>query len=135
MSKNSELSEFGSFVRAKRIEKKLTLGEMAERIGVSSARLSTVEVHGSGFPIEWIKPVADFLELTGSERLELEAIHASKALDSIAMGEPTFLEVLRALNKNRARLGENELRKIRQEIETLAGNLPPEQEQGNAAIP
>ena len=47
------LTPFGQIVRKKRIDKFLTLKEMADALGVSSAFLSAVEMGRKAIPDDW----------------------------------------------------------------------------------
>ena len=73
------LTPFGQFVRKKRIEKFISLKEMAVAIGVSSAFLSGIEMGRKSIPEDAVSKISDFLELSYLENKEfLETVEVSK---------------------------------------------------------
>lgn len=65
------LTPFGQFVRKKRIDKFITLKDMAEELGVSSAFLSAVEMGKKRVPEDWTSKISTYLELSSDEKKEL----------------------------------------------------------------
>lgn len=75
------LTPFGQFIRKKRIEKYISLKDMADALGVSSAFLSGMEMGRKSIPEDSIPKISDFLHLSPSEKKEL--------LDSIELSKRT----------------------------------------------
>lgn len=65
------LTPFGQFVRKKRIDKFITLKEMADYLQVSSAFLSGVEMGRKAVPEDWAQKLSTYLELPPEENEEL----------------------------------------------------------------
>lgn len=89
------LTPFGQIVRKKRIDKFLTLKEMADALGVSSAFLSAVEMGRKAIPDDWGLKISDYLDLSAEEKKELfEAVEVSKKTIKIDLGglSPKFRE-------------------------------------------
>lgn len=66
-----KLTPFGKLVRRHRIEKEISLGEMSNRIGVSSAFASAVETGTKRIPNDYASKVSKALGLNRDETAEL----------------------------------------------------------------
>ena len=66
------LSEFGRYVRIKRIEKSVLLYEMADALDVSPAMLSAVETGRKNLPASWRETIVTFLNLDSNEQDKLD---------------------------------------------------------------
>lgn len=69
-----EISEFGKFIRTKRLLLEMTLGEMADALDVSSSYLSSVEVGRKPVPKEWAEKITKILQLNKSETEKLKIL-------------------------------------------------------------
>ncbi|MFI3228764.1 MAG: helix-turn-helix transcriptional regulator [Bacillota bacterium] len=65
-------TEFGAFVKTMRIERKENLRQMAEKLGVSSAFLSAVEVGKKTAPKDLADRIAKLYDLSLSQANELK---------------------------------------------------------------
>ena len=72
------LTAFGKFCRKLRIEHEENLKDMAEKLGVTAAYLSAVEVGKRNIPAEWFNAISNIYELSANEQQDLqEAIDSS----------------------------------------------------------
>ncbi len=65
-------TELGAFAKGLRIERKENLRQMAEKLGVSSAFLSAVEVGKKTAPKDWADRIAKLYNLSLSQTNELK---------------------------------------------------------------
>lgn len=135
MNTNKELSQFGAFIRPLRKAKRITLGEMADNLGISSARLSTVELHEQGVPKDWLGPIREFMELTEDEQKRLAEIHDAYVLKKYASDNPMYLRLVHAINKNKENIDDSGYEKLWQVLMQLVGKPPSGQDQKNVVIP
>lgn len=116
------LSEFGRFVRKRRIDMNVLLGDMADAVGVSSSFLSAVETGRKAVPKgEFAMRAAKFLQLDGPGTLELVAC-AEKSQKITTMPAPAdqrHREVLQALARKLPDVDEERLARIEAEIDRL----------------
>lgn len=66
------LTEFGKVIRKIRLDKGEILKNMAERLGVSSSFLSSVENGRKDIPEKWLDQIVDFYNLNEKEKEDLE---------------------------------------------------------------
>ena len=72
------LTAFGKFCRKLRIENEEILKDMAEKLGVTPAYLSAVEVGKRNIPAEWFNAITSIYALSAKEQQGLqEAIDSS----------------------------------------------------------
>ena len=72
------LTAFGKFCRKLRIENEEILKDMAEKLGVTPAYLSAVEVGKRNIPVEWFNAITSTYALSAKEQRDLqEAIDSS----------------------------------------------------------
>lgn len=69
------LTSFGKFSRKLRIDHGELLKEMAEKLGVTSAYLSAVEVGKRNVPEEWIERITNIYELANDEVRQLRSAY------------------------------------------------------------
>jgi len=78
------LTDFGKFIRKLRIEKEELLKEMADKLGVTSSYLSSVEIGKRKFPEKWFQLLIEAYNLEGDVIDELQqAINRSKKIIEI----------------------------------------------------
>lgn len=65
------LTDFGKFLRKIRIDCGEILKDMADKLGVSAAYLSAVEMGKRNIPNEWINKISEFYHLTSEEKEKL----------------------------------------------------------------
>ena len=70
------LTEFGKFTRKLRIEINETLYNMAQKLGVSSAFLSSVEIGNKSIPKNWLELLSEKYNLNKEQKEELEKVIA-----------------------------------------------------------
>ena len=72
------LTAFGKFCRKLRIEHEAILKDMADKLGVTPAYLSAVEVGKRNIPAEWFNTITSIYALSVNEQQDLqEAIDSS----------------------------------------------------------
>lgn len=70
------LTEFGKFTRKLRIEIDETLYNMAQKLGVSSAFLSAVEIGNKSIPKSWFELLSEKYKLSEEQKKDLERVIA-----------------------------------------------------------
>ncbi|MEA4973801.1 MAG: helix-turn-helix transcriptional regulator [Candidatus Metalachnospira sp.] len=84
-------ANFGEFINYKRIEKKITLRMMAERLGVSAPFLTDVEkVRRNPFDFEKLTLLAEILELSAEEKALMLDL-AGKKRNTVAPDLPQYI--------------------------------------------
>lgn len=66
------ITAFGKFCRVLRIEHNELLKNMADKLGVTSAYLSAVEVGKRNVPAEWVYEISNLYELSEERKLQLQ---------------------------------------------------------------
>jgi len=66
------ITAFGKFCRVLRIEHNELLKDMADKLGVTSAYLSAVEVGKRNIPAEWVSEISNVYELSEEKKLQLQ---------------------------------------------------------------
>lgn len=74
------LTEFGKFCRKLRIDHGELLKDMADKLGVTSAYLSAVEVGKRNVPCEWAKKISQLYSLNQDEMKILQQAIANSQL-------------------------------------------------------
>ncbi|MCD7724953.1 MAG: helix-turn-helix domain-containing protein [Clostridiales bacterium] len=88
---NEMYANFGEFIKEKRVEKKITLREMASKLGVSAPFLTDVEKNRrNSFDIDKLNKIAVILELSEDEK-ELMLDLAGRTRDQIAPDLPEYI--------------------------------------------
>lgn len=67
-----KLTAFGKVIRKLRIEHNLLLGQMASKIGISSAYLSSIELGERNIPKDFLEKMKVFSEFTKDEFRQIE---------------------------------------------------------------
>jgi transcriptional regulator with XRE-family HTH domain len=103
------LTAFGRIVRHRRVDLGMTLGKMADALGVSSAFLSAVELGRSSVPEGW----------------------ADKLKEILCLDEETDAQVRSAIegqsvNRSIGRLGDSGLQKVSEELMRVRHRLSPD---------
>lgn len=66
------ITAFGKFCRVLRIEHNELLKDMADRLGVTSAYLSAVEVGKRNIPADWVSEISIAYELSEDRKIQLQ---------------------------------------------------------------
>ncbi len=86
-----EYANFGEFISTKRIEKKITLREMADRLGISAPFLTDVEKdRRNPFDMEKLTQLADILQLSKEENDQMLNL-AGKKRNAVAPDLPGYI--------------------------------------------
>lgn len=118
------LTPFGQIVRKHRIDKLLTLKEMADAAGVSSAFLSAVEMGRKPIPVDLIPKIAAFLELSRDEEKKLaEAVEVSMKEVRIGLEglRPSHREAAVILARRFATFSPEDVERLKKIIEESGG--------------
>lgn len=78
------LTDFGRFLRKIRIDCGEILKDMAEKLNVSAAYLSAVEMGKRNIPEQWINKISDLYNLSEEEKKDL-SISADNSAKSITL--------------------------------------------------
>lgn len=110
------MTPFGQRIRELRDQRGLTLGEMANAVGVSSAYLSALELGKRGCPSRrLVHQICRFLNIIWDEAEELEALaarsHPKITVDTQGLS-PKATELTNLLSETIAQMDEETLEKI-----------------------
>lgn len=73
------VTEFGRLIRKIRIDRSLLLKEMADRLGVTSAYLSAVELGKKNIPQDLVNKICEVFNLKPEEKIQLnESVESSQ---------------------------------------------------------
>lgn len=106
-------TEFGKFMRKIRIDKDMILKDVAEKLGVSSAFLSAVEMGKKSIPVKWIDELPSILELNDIEIARLhKAISNSKHTITITEKDNVSVEMLALLARKCEGVSKEDIKKL-----------------------
>ncbi|MFV0520721.1 MAG: helix-turn-helix transcriptional regulator [Lachnospirales bacterium] len=77
------ITEFGKILRKIRIDNDEILKNMAEKLGVSSAYLSAVEVGKRYIPEDWVTEIVDLYEINENSECELKLSYYASIKNTI----------------------------------------------------
>lgn len=104
------VTEFGKFLRKIRIDCGEILKDMAEKLNVSAAYLSAVEMGKRNIPEHWVNKIAEFYNLSDEEKIYLK-----NAADNSAKSITLNFENVGKLQKETAILFAREFENIDKE--------------------
>ncbi len=110
-------TEYGKTVRKLRIDKLMSLKELAEKLGVTPSYISAVEMGRKKLTDELVESVSDAMELSRSER-ELVWVAAVESRDHVTIdvrnADSSAREAVAVLARNFGELSPEALKSIRQ---------------------
>ena len=103
------ITAFGRIVRHRRVDLGMTLGKMADALGVSSAFLSAVELGRSSVPEGWADKLEEILRLDEETNAQVRS-----AIEG------------QSVNRSIGRLGDSGLQKVTEELMRVRHRLSPD---------
>ena len=114
------LTSFGKEVRKRRIDSAVTLGQMAEALGVSPAYLSAIEMGKRNLPLELLEKISIYFKLPPDEKIQLTRLaEASQKTVSINLSNANLQtrEVIASFARNFTNLSREDIFKIKRILE------------------
>lgn len=114
------LTSFGKEVRKRRIDSAVTLGQMAEALGVSPAYLSAIEMGKRNLPLELLEKISIYFKLPPNEKVQLTRLaEASQKTVSINLSNANLQtrEVIASFARNFTNLSREDIFKIKRILE------------------
>ena len=118
----AEVTEFGKYLRKMRIDHAERLGDMAKRLGVSSAYLSSIENGGREIPDDFVAKIAAEYELDGAHANELEEAKAKvRGTVDVKLNElrsqADYVEAAVMFARDFSRLSAGQVKKLKELLE------------------
>ncbi len=114
------LTSFGKEVRKRRIDSTVTLGQMAEALGISPAYLSAIEMGKRNLPLDLLEKISTYFNLSPDEKMQLTRLaEASQKTVSINLSNANFQtrEVIASFARNFTNLSREDIFKIKRILE------------------
>lgn len=129
---NEQLSPLGRFTRPIRADLGMSLGEMARKMGVSSAAVSSVELHTKPFPMAWIDKISSALDLDKSQQQQLRGIFNLQLVDKMSIEERELEVLVKEIVSNKHALSYSSIQKLKDCLRDLIQSSSVETEVRNA---
>lgn len=118
----AELTMFGKYLRKMRIDNSELLGQMAKRLGVSAAYLSSIENGQREIPESFVENIVQKYNLSDEQKTELEEAQTqAKGAVSVNLGEkkesPNYVETAVMFAKDFSKLSSEQVKMMKELLE------------------